>query len=71
MKFSIAPLLMRAFFSAVPCEDSKHIGTLIEFRVIKYMQLLMARTQAKWGKPFKNPFLLQRACQSAPAFLLH
>jgi hypothetical protein len=29
------------------------------------MQLLMARTQAEQGKPFKNPFLLQRAYRSA------
>jgi hypothetical protein len=68
MKFSVAPLLTRAFFLAVLCEDSKHIGTLIEFRVVKYMWLLMAHTQAKWGKPFKNPSLLQRACQLALAF---
>jgi hypothetical protein len=58
MKFSVAPLSTRAFFSAIPCEDSKHIGTLIEFQVIKYMQSLMARTQAERGKPFKNPFPL-------------
>jgi hypothetical protein len=69
IKFSVAPLSMRAFFSAVLCEDSKHIGTLIEFRVIKYTRSLMARTQAEWGKPFKNPFLLQRAYRSALAFL--
>jgi hypothetical protein len=70
IKFSVAPLSTRAFFSAVPHEDSKHIGTLIEFRVVKYTWLLMARTQAKWGKPFKNPSLLQRACRSALASLL-
>jgi hypothetical protein len=65
MKFPVAPLSTRAFFSAVPHEDSKHIGTLIKFRVVKYTQLLMAHTQAEWGKPFKNPFRLQRVCQSA------
>jgi hypothetical protein len=31
MKFSVALLSTRAFFSAIPREDSKHIGTLIEF----------------------------------------
>jgi hypothetical protein len=71
MKFSVAPLSTRAFFSAVPREDSNHIGTLIEFRVVKYTRSLMARTQAERGKPFKNPFLLQRAYQSALAFPLH
>ena len=71
MKFLVAPLSTRAFFLAVPCEDSKYIGTLIEFRVVKYTQLLMAHTQAERGKPFKNPSLPQRACQSALAFLLH
>jgi hypothetical protein len=65
MKFLVALLSTRAFFLAIPHEDSKHIGTLIEFRVVKYMRLLMARTQAERGKPFKNPFLLRRACQSA------
>jgi hypothetical protein len=71
MKFSVAPLSMRAFFSAVPHEDSKHIGTLIEFQVVKYMQSLMACTQAEWGKPFKNPFPPQRAYQSTLAILPH
>jgi hypothetical protein len=71
MKFSVAPLSTRAFFSAILCEDSKHIGTLIEFQVIKYMWLLMACTQAEWGKPFKNPFLPQRAYQSALAVPPH
>jgi hypothetical protein len=71
MKFSVAPLSMRAFFLAVPHEDSKHIGTLIEFRVVKYTWSLMARTQAEQGKPFKNPSLLRRAYQLALAFLLH
>jgi hypothetical protein len=71
MKFSVALLLTRAFFSAVPCEDSKHIGTLIEFRVVKYTWLLMAHTQAEWGKPFKNPSLLQRAYRSALVALPH
>jgi hypothetical protein len=71
MKFSVAPLLTRAFFLAIPREDSKHIGTLIEFQVVKYTRLLMARTQAKQGKPFKNPSLLQRAYQSALVALPH
>jgi hypothetical protein len=71
MKFSVAPLLMRAFFSAVLREDSKHIGTLIKFQVVKYMRLLMAHTQAKRGKPFKNPSLPQRAYQSILASPLH
>jgi hypothetical protein len=61
MKFSVAPLSTRAFFSAVSHNDLKHIGTLIEFQVIKYMQSLMACTQAEWGKPFKNPSHPQRA----------
>jgi hypothetical protein len=71
MKFSVAPLSTRAFLSAILHEDSKHIGTLIEFRVVKYTWLLMACTQAKWGKPFKNPFLPQRAYQLALVILPH
>jgi hypothetical protein len=61
MKFLVALLSMRAFFLAVLHDDSKHIGTLIEFQVIKYTQSLMACTQAEQGKPFKNPSLQQRA----------
>jgi hypothetical protein len=44
MKFSVALLSTRAFFLAILHEDSKHIGTLIKFQVIKYTWLLMACT---------------------------
>jgi hypothetical protein len=44
MKFSVALLSTRAFFSAFPHDDLKHIGTLIEFQVVKYTWSLMART---------------------------